>query len=70
MNAATDRTDASADELFSLVATIEGLDAANDDGDDAAPARCAGGCYGGLVADPHGPSRHNPTGLRGCPVCG
>lgn len=80
MNTATDRTDdasAPAEELFALVATIEGLDAANDctdEGDEIIPAtvgaRCAGGCSGGFVADPHGPSTHNPTGLRECPVCG
>lgn len=55
------------DEAFALV----GYGAANDvERDDAAPARCAGGCFGGYVADPHGSSKHNPSGERLCPVCG
>lgn len=53
------------DEAFTFV----GLDGAADD-ETSAPRRCPGGCYGGLVADPRGPSTHNPTGLRECPVCG
>ncbi len=72
---ATPANDASTpvEELFALVATIGGLEADNDC-DEIIPAtvgaRCAGGCSGGFVADPHGPSTHNPTGLRECPVCG
>lgn len=52
------------DEAFTLV----GLGPFTDE--TSAPRRCPGGCYGGLVADPRGPSTHNPTGLRECPVCG
>ncbi len=65
------------EELFVLVATIAGLDADNDhdDGEELVPVsgharRCPAGCSGGYLADPRGPSRHNPTGLRECPVCG
>jgi len=50
------------------VTRARSADAARDLAD--APRRCPGGCYGGLVADPRGPSTHNPTGLRECPVCG
>lgn len=66
-NTATTNTE----ELFALAPYIAGLDASNDvDAFTSAPRRCPGGCYGGLVADPRGPSTHNPTGLRECPVCG
>lgn len=53
------------DEAFALV----GLDGAADD-ETSAPRRCPGGCFGGYVADPRGPSAHNPTGEKLCPVCG
>ena len=95
---ATTHTTDDREELFVLVATIAGLDAANDAhgfgvcsecrerpaadasgfcegcGSELVPAtvgnRCPGGCSAGLIEDPHGYSRHNPTGLRPCPVCG
>jgi hypothetical protein len=58
------------DEAFALV----GLnDAADDEGQvirATVGGRCPGGCSGGYVADPRGPSRHDPMGLRACPVCG
>lgn len=58
------------DEAFAVV----GLnDAADDEGQvirATVGGRCPGGCSGGYVADVRGPSRHDPMGLRACPVCG
>jgi hypothetical protein len=77
MSTAPANTDAS--ELFALAPFIAGLDveASNDGPDDEGQVmratvggRCPGGCSGGYVPDPRGPSRHDPMGLRACPVCG
>lgn len=60
------------DEAFTRADVAPVFDLASDD--EIVPGiggvRCPAGCYAGFVADPHGPSRHNPTGLRDCPVCG
>lgn len=73
----TPANDTRRDDLFVMVAIIAGLDADNDCDNDCdeivaatVGARCPGGCCGGLVPDPHGPSKHNPSGALLCPFCG
>lgn len=73
--AARESLDDGRDEAFTradVAPELHPLDV--DDGDAIVPGiggvRCPAGCYAGFVADPHGPSKHNPTGLRDCPVCG
>ncbi len=60
------------DEAFTRADVAPVFDLASDD--EIVPGiggvRCPAGCYAGFVADPHGPSRHNPAGVLLCPVCG